>query len=36
MSRLFLENSNNTELVTPIDLAKEVGLVWSENTSLVY
>ena len=36
MSRLLLENSNNTEPTTIKDLIKEAGLVWSENILLVY
>ena len=36
ISRLLLENSNNTKPVTPKNLAKEAILVWNENILLVY
>jgi hypothetical protein len=35
MSRLLLENSNNTVQPTPQDSIKEAGLVWNENISAV-
>lgn len=34
MSRLLLENSNNTVEPTSYNSIKEAGLVWSENISL--
>jgi hypothetical protein len=35
MSRLLLENSNNTEPRTEQELITDLGLDWSENVSLV-
>ena len=35
MSRLLLENSNNTVEPTPLDSIQEAGLAWSENTSAI-